>query len=50
MRLHTQFSASLIDNDAGRPMLVLSRWALFKRFVDLAEAEAWLNRVGGNHA
>jgi hypothetical protein len=41
------FPASLIDDDAGQPMLVVSRWALTRSFSSVAEAEAWLARVGG---
>jgi hypothetical protein len=41
------FPASLIDDDAGQPLLVVSRWALTRSFSSVAEAEAWLARVGG---
>lgn len=41
------FSASLIDGDDGQPLLILSRWALCKGLNNLAEAEAWVARVGG---
>jgi hypothetical protein len=41
------FPASLIDDDAGQPLLIVSRWALTKSFSSVAEADAWLRRVGG---
>jgi hypothetical protein len=41
------FPASLIDDDAGQPLLVVSRWALTRSFSSVAEAETWLARVGG---
>ena len=41
------YHASLIDDDAGRPMLIVSRWALCKSFSSVAEVEAWLVRVEG---
>jgi hypothetical protein len=41
------FPASLIDDDAGQPLLIVSRWALTKSFSSVAEADAWLARVGG---
>jgi hypothetical protein len=41
------FSAPLIDGDDGRPLLVVSRWALCRSFADLGELEAWLQRVEG---
>lgn len=31
------FSAVLTDSDDGRPMIVVSRWALTRSFTDLAE-------------
>jgi len=37
----------VIDGDDGRPLFVATRWALTKNFADLAEVEAWLDRVGG---
>ena len=45
-----KFHASLLDGDDGKPLLVVSRWALCKSFTDLAVAEAWLKRVGGPDA
>lgn len=42
--------ASLIDDDAGRPMLIVSRWALCKSFTSVAEVEAWLAQVTGKTA
>lgn len=45
-----QFHASLIDGDDGRPLLVVSRWALCMSFTDSSVAEAWLKRVGGPDA
>jgi hypothetical protein len=41
------FPASLIDDDAGKPLLVVSRWALTRNFSSVAEAETWLARVEG---
>jgi hypothetical protein len=40
------FTANLIEGDDGRPMLVVSRWALTRAFDSLAEVETWLARVG----
>lgn len=40
------FPASLIDGDNGKPLLVVSRWALCRSFSSAPEAEAWLARVG----
>ncbi len=39
------FSAVLTDSDEGRPMLVVTRWALTRSFTDLAELRTWLERV-----
>lgn len=39
--------ASLIEDDAGRPMLIVSRWAMCKAFTSVAEVEAWLGQVTG---
>lgn len=44
------FSANLIESDEGRPLLVVSRWALCKSFDDVAQARAWLARVTGSAA
>lgn len=41
------FKADLIDGDDGRPMLVVSRWALTRSFSAPAEARMWLARVAG---
>ncbi len=41
------FPASLIEDDAGKPLLVVSRWALTRSFSSVGEAEVWLARVGG---
>jgi hypothetical protein len=41
------FHASLIEDDGGAPLLVVSRWALTRSFSSVAEAETWLARVGG---
>lgn len=38
---------SVIEGDTGRLELVATRWSLTKRFSDLAEVEAWLDRVAG---
>lgn len=40
------FVATLTEGDDGRPMLVVSRWALTRSFTDLDEIQAWLARVG----
>ena len=40
------FTAALIDDDGGKPQLIVSRWALTRAFASPAEAEAWLRRVG----
>lgn len=40
-------TVELIEGDDGAPELIASRWALTKRFGDLAELEAWLDRVTG---
>lgn len=39
-------SAELIDDDAGRPMLVVTCGALTRSFTIVAEAGAWLQRTG----
>lgn len=39
------FPATLTDGDDGRPLLVVSRWALTRAFSTVAEAEGWLSRV-----
>ena len=44
------FPASLIDGDDGRPLLVVSRWALCRSFSSVPDAEAWLARVSGKTA
>jgi hypothetical protein len=41
------FTAHLIEGDDGRPLLIVSRWALTTSFDDAAAAERWLNRVAG---
>jgi len=41
------FRADLLDGDDGRPMLVVSRWALTRSFSAPADARAWLARVTG---
>jgi len=40
------FVAVLSKNDAGRPELIVSRWASTRAFDSLAELDAWLVRVG----
>ncbi len=40
------FTAHLTQTDEGNPELILSRWALSRSFTDLAELDAWLQRVG----
>jgi hypothetical protein len=42
------FTAALIDDDAGRPVLLVSRWALTRSFSSVADADAWLSRVKGD--
>lgn len=37
----------VIEGDDGRPEMVASRWALSKRFNDLADVERWLDQVTG---
>lgn len=39
-----------IEGDNGRLEFVATRWALSKRFDDLAAVEAWLDRVTGKTA
>lgn len=41
------FRADLIDGDDGRPLLVVSRWALTRSFEAPSDALAWLQRVTG---
>lgn len=41
------YAATLTEDDAGRTMLVVSRWALTKSFSSLAAADDWIRRVGG---
>lgn len=40
--------AALIDGDDGRPLLVVSRWAMTRSFDDLTEAQRWANQVLGS--
>ena len=35
----------VIDNDRGRPVFIVSRWALTKELADIAAVEAWLAQV-----
>lgn len=44
------YGANLIEDDAGRPQLVVSRWALTRSFTSVPEARAWLGQVTGRHA
>ena len=39
------FKADLIEGDDGRPMLVVSRWALTRAFTDPGDVATWLARV-----
>jgi len=39
--------AVLTEGDDGRPMIVVSKWALTRAFDDVAELQAWLARVTG---
>lgn len=48
--LLAKFSASLLEGDDGKPLLVILRWAFCKSFTATADAEAWLKRVGGPNA
>jgi hypothetical protein len=43
-------NSSLIEGDDGKPLLIVSRWAPCKCLSSLAEAEAWVARVGGRNA
>lgn len=38
---------SEIEGDDGRPLLIISRWALTRAFQDLGEVEEFLRRVEG---
>lgn len=44
------YQAELLDGDDGRPMLIVSRWALTRSFRDIDEANAWIARVVGQPA
>lgn len=44
------FQAALSDDDAGRPTLIVSRWAMTRRFADLGELDRWLHRLSGGTA
>lgn len=44
------FHAALTETDDGRPMLVVSRWAMTRAFDNLPELEVWLQRVSGRAA
>jgi hypothetical protein len=44
------FVAHLTEGDDGRPLMIVSRWALTTSFDDLAAAERWLARVAGVRA
>lgn len=35
-----------IDGDDGRPLLIVSRWALCKSFTDLDDVDRFLHAVG----
>lgn len=37
---------SVTDDDGGRPLYVVSRWALTRSFNSLPELEAWPQQVG----
>lgn len=39
-------SLAALEGDDGRPMFVVTRWALSKQWTDLDEVEAFLQRVG----
>lgn len=41
------YTAVLGENDAGRPELIVSRWALTRSFSDLEGFDLWLRRAGG---
>lgn len=42
------FTPHLIDGDDGRPLLVVSRWALTRSFTSPGDADAWLTRVSAS--
>jgi hypothetical protein len=44
------FRADLIEGDDGRPMLIVSRWAVCRSFTSLTEAGAWCDQVAGEAA
>lgn len=39
-----------IENDAGRMVYIVSRWAMTRELEDLDAVEAWLDRVAGSAA
>lgn len=39
------YRADLVEGDDGRPLFVISRWAMTRSFTDLAAAQTWLSRV-----
>lgn len=41
------YAAELGEDDAGRPELIVTRWAMTRAFSDLVEFEHWLLRARG---
>lgn len=39
-----------LEDDRGRDVFIVSRWALTRQFDDIAAVEAWLDRVTGQRA
>lgn len=37
---------TVIDGDDGRPLLIVSRWALCRSFTSLDDVDAFLEKVG----
>lgn len=44
------YRADLLEGDDGRPLLIISRWALTRSFNNISEARAWLTLVTGRAA
>lgn len=42
------FTPHLIEGDDGRPLLVVSRWALTRSFTSPGDADAWLTRFSAS--
>ena len=41
------YRADLLEGDDGRPLLIISRWALTRSFTEVTDARAWLALVTG---